>query len=43
MAETNVVDAVLNAEEEGAVLYLPDGQRLVFPGCQARQIGRAHV
>ena len=43
MAETNVVDAVLNAEEEGAVLYLPDGQRLVFPGCQARHVSAAEI
>lgn len=44
MTETNVVDAVLNAEEEGApVLYLPNGQRLVFPGCQARHVSAAEI
>lgn len=44
MAESNVVAAVLNAEEEGApVLYLPDGQRLVFPGCHAKHVSAAEI
>lgn len=44
MAESNVVAAVLNAEEEVApVLYLPDGQRLVFPGCHAKHVSAAEI
>ena len=44
MTESNVVAAVLNAEEEGApVLYLPDGQRLVFPGCHAKHVSAAEI
>ena len=44
MAESNVAAAVLNAEEEGApVLYLPDGQRLVFPGCHAKHVSAAEI
>ena len=44
MAETNVVDAVLNAEEGAApVLYLPNGQRLVFPGCHAKHVSATEI
>ena len=29
--------------DEGAVLYTPDGQRLVFPGCHAKRVSAAEI
>ena len=44
MAERNVEDAVLDAKEEAApVLYLPDGKRLVFPGCHAKHVSATAI
>ena len=44
MAERNVEDAALDAEEGVApVLYLPDGKRLVFPGCHAKHVSATEI
>ena len=44
MMERNVEDVVLDVAEEAApVLYLPDGKRLVFPGCHAKRVSATEI
>lgn len=40
MAERSIAEALA---DEGAVLYTPDGQRLVFPGCHAKRVSAAEI
>ena len=40
MAERSVAEALA---DEGAVLYTPDGKRLVFPGCHAKHVSATEI